>query len=1098
MTKRMLVNAAQEGQVRVTIVQDGVLEDLDVAHSNSRAIKGNIYKARVVSVEPGLQAAFVDYGADRNGFITFNDIHERFYARKPKGGNGRPRIQDVIFRGNELLIQAQKEEMGNKGAAMNCDLSIPGRYIVLMPYSRSSGISRKIEDERTRNRLRELIKKLEIPEDMGLIVRTAGVGRTKSELQKDFQQLIRIWAHIQHAYEQLSGPGLVYREEGMVIRTIRDYFTDDIDEVVVDDEAMHQNVLDFFERHMAGLSDKVRLYRGKMPIFSNYGLERQLENIASQRVPLASGGSIVVSPTEALIAIDVNSGRSKGQADQEAMALQTNTEAAVEVARQLRLRDLGGLIVVDFIDMSELQNRRAIERELKTAMKIDKARVEIGRVSRFGLLELSRQRVRGAIHLSTHRLCPMCDGTGSVTTTETAGVTMIRRLQELAVSAPSGARLRGRLPVAVALYLLNEQRTQLGGLESEFDVEIEVIPDAAAVSTREAFEVVHPEGKEVDAARKDRRERRPKERARPIREAAGERGPVASKPMPVTPAAAQDMAEADEEPMTPARVVGRIPPEKLAPSAATAPDGRVETESNGVEERAPEESKQRRRSKRPASSDGKVATETALPTAVAAPEGPIVTEPSDAPGNEQEQASAEGEPVDETDTTKRRRRRRRRKPKGAADGAEVANGDDGVEQVDPGAQEVAAKETPASEPKAVAAPDAEEEAKLRRNAARARNRARRRKGADGSESGGTTPELDATPEAAVPVPRRKAAEAGDSIPDGSGRAEAPVVETPLAPRPRESKALLEKVKRKLRARVTSKALESEQEEAAAGRARADREAAQDPPIPKGPTTAGGARAAAGGSPDLHPGELSANGGLAREEAVDSAVTEAQEIAARPTRASKGAKSDRATPKRTRRPHRDDVDAGEQPAAGEEAAASSGRRGSRGRRRTSAADSAEVGEAASTHGDRAPSRDVSETGALPPTGSTEGTGRAAVSKKPARTSRGRGQDRAGGGGEEEAEPAAVKRSRRTRMSGPKAQAGQTPANHDAQEATGAPERGRGRPSPTTGSHKAGSSKPAGRRAPSSRRKDGEPAVAGPEPAASEVAAAASIFATLKDT
>ena len=455
MSKRMLVNAAQAGEVRVAIVEDGILEDLNVAMEGNELIKGNIYKARVVSVEPGLQAAFIDYGAERNGFITFNDIHRRYWNKTPKETGGRPLIQDCLTPGAELLVQAYKEQIGNKGAAMTTDITMPGRFLVLMPYSGSAGVSRKIQDESTRKKLKSLIAKLSIPEEMGIIVRTAGKERTKTELQKDYQQLIRIWGHAQARYAQLKKPGLVYREPDVVIRSIRDYFKDDIEEIIVDDTGVLSRTTDFFERHAPDVVERVKPYHGKMPIFSNFGLERQLELIASHHVPLESGGSIVINPTEALTAIDVNSGKSRGQKNQDQMALETNLEAAKMVARQVRLRDVGGLLVIDFIDMGDNKHRREVEKVLKKALKRDKARVEVGRISRFGLLEMSRQRIKARLLSSTHNTCPTCEGSGFVMSTEVAAMTMVRRIQELAVSAPRGAKIRGQLPVKVALHLLN-------------------------------------------------------------------------------------------------------------------------------------------------------------------------------------------------------------------------------------------------------------------------------------------------------------------------------------------------------------------------------------------------------------------------------------------------------------------------------------------------------------------------------------------------------------------------------------------------------------------------------------------------------------------
>tara|TARA_B100001093_G_scaffold233317_1_gene223704 strand:+ start:1097 stop:4705 length:3609 start_codon:yes stop_codon:yes gene_type:complete len=516
MSKRMLVNAAQEGEVRVATIENSVLEDLNVATEGNELLKGNLYKGVVVSVESGLQAAFVDYGADRNGFITFNDIHRQYYNKKTKNDGKRLRIQDAIAPGAELLVQVHKEEVGNKGAALTTDITQPGRYLVLMPFSDGAGVSRKIESESARKKLKEIVSNLNVPEPMGVIVRTAGQDRTKAELIKDYQALVRSWGHSQARYEQLKKPGLVYREPDVVIRSIRDYFTDDVAEIVVDNDSVMDRLTDYFDRHAPDVVERVKRYKGKMPLFSNYGLEKQLENISSSKVGLPSGGSIVINPTEALIAIDVNSGKSRGQSNQEEMAVQTNLEAADEAARQLRLRDFGGLVVIDFIDMYENKHRRQVEKKLKEAMKRDKARVEVGRISRFGLLELSRQRVKARLLSSTHTVCPMCEGSGYVMSTEVSAITMLRRLQELAVSAPKAASIRGRLPVPVALNLLNIHRASISEMESNFNVTIEIIPEIGAVSTRDAFEIITRSmtEKQGDDQRNDRRERRDRGRGR--------------------------------------------------------------------------------------------------------------------------------------------------------------------------------------------------------------------------------------------------------------------------------------------------------------------------------------------------------------------------------------------------------------------------------------------------------------------------------------------------------------------------------------------------------------------------------------------------------
>ena len=339
MSKRMLVNAAQAGEVRVAVVENSLLEDLNVAIEGNKQIKGNIYKAKVVSVESGLQAAFVDYGAERNGFITFNDIDERYYNKKYKG-KGRARIQDVLTTGAELLVQVYKEEVGKKGAALTSDITMPGRYIVYMP-SAAAASAERFKTKKPK-KLKDLIGKLQIPDEVGIIVRTAGQVNEDSAA-KDYQELARTWGHTLANYQR-SNPGL-YQEPDVVIRSVRDYFTDDIEEILVDNDEVLDRLVEFFERHSPDLVERVKRYNGKMPIFSNFGLERQLEDIASHQVPLPSGGSIVINPTEALTAVDVNSGKSKGQNTQEEMAYQTNLEAAEMAARQLRLRDAGGLIV---------------------------------------------------------------------------------------------------------------------------------------------------------------------------------------------------------------------------------------------------------------------------------------------------------------------------------------------------------------------------------------------------------------------------------------------------------------------------------------------------------------------------------------------------------------------------------------------------------------------------------------------------------------------------------------------------------------------------------------------------------------------------------
>ena len=514
MSKKMLVNAAQEGEVRVAIIEDQILEDLSIAVDGTEMQRGNIYKGTVVTVETGLQAAFVDYGEGRNGFITFNDIHPRYYNVKSDNKRGRLKIQDAVKPGAELLVQVHKEAVGNKGAALTTDITMPGRFLVYTPLSSTTGVSRKIEDEKSRKRLKEIVGAFDVPDDGGVIVRTAGQNETSSVLGEDFQQLLRLWGHIRARFDTSDKPTIVHREPDVIIRTIRDYLKLDVEELIVDDPTVHDRLTQYFTQDAPDIVDRLKLYRGKMPIFSNYGLEKQLAHISSHKVPLPSGGSIVINPTEALTAVDENSGKSRGQENQEIMAYQTNLEAAEAVARQLRLRDVGGLIVVDFIDMMEMKHRRGVTKALKDAMKKDKARVEIGRISKFGLLELSRQRIKARLLMSSHNVCPHCEGSGYLMTTEFQSMSTLRRLQELSVSAPRNSKIIGRLPVPIAVHLLNEHRSSIGTLEEKFKVEIRLIPDPEAMGTRDAFEVKigNEEKVQPDRNRRDRKGRERKQR----------------------------------------------------------------------------------------------------------------------------------------------------------------------------------------------------------------------------------------------------------------------------------------------------------------------------------------------------------------------------------------------------------------------------------------------------------------------------------------------------------------------------------------------------------------------------------------------------------
>jgi ribonuclease E len=469
MAKKMLINATHPEENRVAIVEDGILTELDIEIAGKEQTKGNIYKAVVVRVEPGLQAAFVDYGAERLGFLQMGDLHPSLF--KAFEDKGRPRITDILRRGQELLVQVVKEERGTKGAALTTFLSLPGRFMVLMPDSDTKGVSRKIEDESQRKKLKAAMASLDLPEHMGYIVRTAGIGQTNEELRRDFDYLVRVWTNLQTLARQVKAPALIYKESNLVIRSIRDYFSADMDEVLVDDPKVCQEAKDFFQQVMPEFARLVKLHQERRPIFSRYQIEEQIETIVKNKVPLPSGGSIVIDSTEALVAVDVNSGKMAGEQGVEGTAYKTNIEAAEEVGRQLRLRDLGGLIVIDFIDMRDRKHIREVEKCLKDALKNDKARVTIGKISQFGMLEMSRQRIKAALAEGSYLTCPHCQGSGRVKNVEAQTVAFLRKIHGGIAKGQIG-RIEGEVPLEVATYLLNTKREELLEMERRNQVAI--------------------------------------------------------------------------------------------------------------------------------------------------------------------------------------------------------------------------------------------------------------------------------------------------------------------------------------------------------------------------------------------------------------------------------------------------------------------------------------------------------------------------------------------------------------------------------------------------------------------------------------------------
>ncbi len=472
--KRMLFNATHAEQLRVAIVDGQKLLDLDIETAGREQRKSNIYKGVVTRVEPSLEACFVDYGEERHGFLPFKEISRQYF--KPGVDVARARIQDAISEGQELIVQVEKEERGTKGAALTTFVSLAGRYLVLMPNNpRGGGVSRRVEGE-DRQELREAIDQLELPSGMSVIARTAGLGRAVEELQWDLKYLMQLWKAITDAVQAEKAPALIYLESSLVIRAIRDYFNPEIGEILIDTEEVFNQAKTFVDLVMPDVSARVKRYRDDVPLFSRFQIEHQIETAHSRQVPLPSGGAVVIDHTEALVAIDVNSAQATRGSDIEETALRTNLEAADEVARQLRLRDLGGLIVIDFIDMEDSRKQRAVEQRVKEALHHDRARVQMGKISRFGMMELSRQRLRPALSEGSHVTCPRCNGVGQVRDTDSSALHILRILQEEAMKENTAA-LHAQVPVDVATYLLNEKRPDLTKLEARLKVSIVLIPN---------------------------------------------------------------------------------------------------------------------------------------------------------------------------------------------------------------------------------------------------------------------------------------------------------------------------------------------------------------------------------------------------------------------------------------------------------------------------------------------------------------------------------------------------------------------------------------------------------------------------------------------
>jgi ribonuclease E len=477
MSYKILINALDPAECRIAKVGASKLEEFHIESASHEITQGNIYKATITRIEPSLQAVFVDYGAVRHGFLQKHEIHPDYYHDAPSGDRS---IKSLVRRGQEMLVQVTKDPHMQKGAMLTTYISLPGRYMVLMPGSESRGISRKIESEQERARLKEIIGGLALPEGYGIIVRTAGENAAKTPIVKDFRYLMRLWKTIKSNVMSVQAPALLYKEQDLVVRSLRDYFTPDISEILIDEHTVYQKVKEFIGVISPKQKKIVKFYKGAKPIFSKHQLEDQIASIYESRVALKSGGSIVIDQTEALVAIDVNSGKGTQKQSIEQTALMTNTEAAEEVARQLRLRDMGGLIVIDFIDMREAKHKSEVERALKNFLKADKAKVKVGKISKFGLVEMSRQRMRPSIASVSFVPCRHCQGKGLTPTTETLGIGLLRKLSLETLKSGTTA-IRAVVPTEVADYLLNRKRREILDLENLREIGIRIEGDPTMV-----------------------------------------------------------------------------------------------------------------------------------------------------------------------------------------------------------------------------------------------------------------------------------------------------------------------------------------------------------------------------------------------------------------------------------------------------------------------------------------------------------------------------------------------------------------------------------------------------------------------------------------
>jgi ribonuclease E len=493
MSIEMLINFAESDECRIAVVQDGSLEELYIERTSAASHVGNIYKGKVVNIEPAIQAAFIDFGVGKNGFLHVSDLHPRYYMRKGqeytehigkrKALRDRPPIQQCLKKGQDLIVQVTKEGINTKGPTLSTYLSLPGKYLVMMPWMHDLGVSQKIEDEQERARLRTILDEVAIPDKAGFIMRTASEGCSKKEVQKDLDYIVRLFSAIEKKMDAAPSPSELYRESDLVIRVIRDIFNNDVSRIICDSEQVAKKVRDFLGIIQPRMQKRVSYYDGKIPLFHKYKVEDELRSINSKRVELKSGGSIIIEQTEALVAIDVNSGKYRKNENAEQTALKINIEAAREIARQLKLRDMGGLIICDFIDMRDSKNRREVEKSFRNALGSDKARSRILRISSFGIIEMTRQRVRPSLQLSTYYKCPYCLGSGMVKSPESAAIEIMRTLN-MAASKGDVRRIELSVPPVVADFMLNKRRAAIAKIETNEQKHIIIHPDASCSAER--------------------------------------------------------------------------------------------------------------------------------------------------------------------------------------------------------------------------------------------------------------------------------------------------------------------------------------------------------------------------------------------------------------------------------------------------------------------------------------------------------------------------------------------------------------------------------------------------------------------------------------